>query len=150
MWSFWRSVLDILRSHYLRQSDYQGEHSNLLGYRDIQSGAFGYVNGHRKSTSETISNPNKINDVLPAAGGLLQDYLSTQRQKFHANEGDTVVSTSLLARIWNVVLILMLLGFLKSIIESCVQQRLKRLDDVKVREFEDKLQVEAESSTQQS
>lgn len=61
-------------------------------------------------------------------------YFQEQRSTFHHPLGDpmAVPPRSVLSHIWNVILVTMVLGFVISGINACVQQRLADLDEIKL------------------
>jgi len=82
----------------------------------------------------------KLEALIPAIQGKLGPIFEKQRNQFHkkgsaaaaADEGD---SASWISFVWNLFLGAMLLGFLKSIVESSVQERLAEQDTATIEQF---------------
>lgn len=75
----------------------------------------------------------QIEYYIPQLAGKLRPFFEAQRMAYHQSSGtgdDPVRSP--IARLWDMVLFLMISWFVKSIIESLVQERLAELDEQKL------------------
>ena len=78
----------------------------------------------------------QVERLIPAIAGVLDPLFEKQRAQFHhnaaansaASANDSAASYFSISFIWNSILIVMLLFFVKSIIESSVQERLVERD----------------------
>jgi len=74
---------------------------------------------------------NFVEWCIPQLAGKVRPYFEAQRHAYHSGAGGNV-ERSPLARVWDIFLILMVSWFIKSIMESLVQERLADLDEAKL------------------
>lgn len=83
----------------------------------------------------------QISYYIPSASAVLIPFFEKQRKQFHSTAGAVMEdvaknNSNMLSTIWNSILIAMLLFFVKSIIESTVQEKLAERDAEKLEKFQ--------------
>lgn len=79
-----------------------------------------------------------IEDLVPQLKGQVQQFFDLQRRAFHSG---VKTSRPLVGKLWDLFLVLMILGFLKSIVESLVQERLEELDEEHLAKLREETEV---------
>jgi len=89
-----------------------------------------------------------IESFLPFSKGFIDEYLEKERAKLHRTTAhiEDEGQKSLLARLWDLLLIVMLAYFIISIINSSVQDYLQRRDEKETEKLEQQQQPQEESN----